>query len=185
MLNRARRATIVLMLLTAAGTAQADDVLLGRVDPETILAINPEWRANHDAFEPADSDVRRIASSPVEARLDTYFGSWCSDSRREVPRLLKILERASPQNLKVRFYGLDRTKKEPARLARKGAIVRVPTLILSVRGREIGRIVEKPQTTLEHDLAELFERAASPDSAGGAPTGGARLQAWLEACLCP
>jgi thioredoxin 1 len=150
-----------IVCLAVARAATADDVLLGRVRPESILSISDEWRANRDAYEPFDSDVRRIASLQVHATLDVYFGSWCSDSRREVPRLLKVLDRASPRHLRVRLFGLDRTKKEPVRLAKRGAIERVPTFILLAGGREVGRIVETPQASLEHDLAVLVERAAS------------------------
>jgi hypothetical protein len=155
-----RRLLTTLFLLAAARVTPAQEVLLGRVGPEAILSISPEWRTNREAYEPAEADIRVIASTPVKARLDVYFGSWCSDSRREVPRFLRILDRASPARLKVRYYGLDRTKKEPARLVRRGAIERVPTFILRADGREVGRIVETPQTTLENDLALLFQKAA-------------------------
>ncbi len=151
-----------LVLFAAAQASAAEDVLLGRVRPEAILSISEEWRTNRDAYEPSETDVRRIASLQVGATLDVYFGSWCSDSRREVPRLLKVLDRTSPRHLKVRFFGLNRTKKEPARLVKRGAIERVPTFILLVRGQEVGRIVETPQASLEHDLAVLVERAAVP-----------------------
>ena len=157
-----RRALTMLFVLSVARVTPAQEVLLGRVEPDAILSISPEWRTNREAYDPGEADLRVIASSPLAARLDVYFGSWCSDSRREVPRLLRILDRTSPANLKVRFYGLDRTKKEPARLVRRGAIERVPTFILSVDGREVGRIVETPQATLEHDLALLFQKAAAP-----------------------
>ena len=161
-----RTLALVLMLppiLTLApGPVASEEVLLGRVRPEAILSISDEWRSNRDAYEPAPEDVRRIAALRAPARLDVYFGSWCSDSRRELPRFLKILERASPNRLRVRYYGLDRTKKEPARLARRGSIERVPTFILLVGGREIGRIVETPSATLESDLAALIDRAGEP-----------------------
>jgi len=151
----------LLALLVAARAVAAETVLLGRVRPEAILSISEEWRQNRDAYRPSQTDIRRIALLQVPATLDVYFGSWCSDSRREVPRFLKILDEASPQRLKVRFFGLDRTKKEPARLVRRGAIQRVPTFILRSGGREVGRIVETPQTSLEHDLAVLIEDASS------------------------
>src|SRR2546425_630478 len=151
----------LLVLLFAARSVSADDVLLGRVRPGAILSISEEWRKNHDAYEPSVTDIQRIASLQVPATLDVYFGSWCSDSRREVPRFLKILDLAFPSNLKVRFFGLDRTKKEPARLVKRGAIEKVPTFILKTDGREVGRIVETPETSLEHELAVLVERAAS------------------------
>ena len=162
MSTRSRRALTMLFMLSVARGAPAQDVLLGRVEPDAILSISPEWRTNREAYDPAEADLRVIASTPLAARLDVYFGSWCSDSRREVPRLLRILDRTSPAHLKVRFYGLDRTKKEPARLVRRGAIERVPTFILRVDGREVGRIVETPQATLEHDLALLLQKAAAP-----------------------
>ena len=161
-MRTSRRVIGFLVLLVAAGSVWANDVVLGRVRPGTILSISEEWRKNHDAYEPSATDVQRIASLQVPATLDVYFGSWCSDSRREVPRFLKILDLASLSRLKLRFFGLDRTKKEPARLVKKGAIEKVPTFILKIDGREVGRIVETPETSLEHDFAVLVERAASP-----------------------
>ena len=159
----ARRVAGFLIGLAATPAVAADDaILLGKVRPEAILSISEEWRANRDAYEPSETDVGRIAALQVSASLDVYFGSWCSDSRREVPRLLKILDRSAPPGLKVTFYGLDRTKKKPARLARRGAIERVPTFILRFGRHEIGRIVETPPTSLEHDLAVLIESASPP-----------------------
>jgi len=131
---------------------------------DDILAISPEWVANRDAYEPAETDVRALAADTSRLTLEVYFGSWCGDSRRQVPRLLKILDQAAPRRMKVRFFALDRTKKEPARLVNGLGIEKVPTLILFVAGREVGRVVEVPRTTLEHDLSLLIERmrAATP-----------------------
>jgi len=154
--------TGVLTVSIATASVAADGVLLGRVKPRAILSISEESRQNRDSYQPTVTDVLRIASLKVPATLDVYFGSWCSDSRREVPRFLKILDLAAPRGLKVRYFGLDRTKKQPARLVRKGSVERVPTFILRSDGREIGRIVETPQTSLEHDLAVLVESAADP-----------------------
>ena len=153
-----RYVVVLCAFVPAARAWAADEVLLGRVRPSAILAISDTWRQNHDAYEPATEDLRVLASLRAPATLDIYFGSWCGDSRREVPRLLRILDRAAPPDLRVRFYGIDRAKKEPARLVKRAGIERVPTIVLSTARREIGRIVESPQSTLEHDLALLFER---------------------------
>ena len=90
-----RRALTMLFVLSVARVTPAQEVLLGRVEPDAILSISPEWRTNREAYDPAEADLRVIASSPLAARLDVYFGSWCSDSRREVPRLLRILDRSA------------------------------------------------------------------------------------------
>ena len=145
-----------LSLVPRAGAS--DDVLLGRVKPPAILAISAAWQEGHDSYEPAAADLTLLSVPRPHAHLDVYFGSWCGDSRREVPRLLKILDRAAPTGLRLRFYGVDRAKKEPKRLVQRARLERVPTLVVSAGGREIGRIVETPKSTLEHDLALLLEQ---------------------------
>lgn len=154
-----RHAAVALLLLAAAAPAGgAEKFLLGRVRPSALPSISPDWRKDYLAYEPAMEDLETLAALQGPAVLEVYFGSWCSDSRRELPRLMKILDRSSPPGLRVRFYGLDRTKTKPARLARRGSIERVPTFVLSAGGREVGRVVESPRSTLEHDLALLAAR---------------------------
>lgn len=153
-----RTALALLLLAVAAPARSAEKLLLGRVRPAALPSISEEWRKDYDAYEPAAADLETLAALEGPVVLEVYFGSWCSDSRRELPRLAKILDRSSPPGLRVRYYGLDRTKTKPARLARRGSIERVPTLVLSAGGQEIGRIVESPRSTLEHDLALLAER---------------------------
>lgn len=135
---------------------------LGRVREPDLRAMSETWVAGREAYSPEPADVRAIAALPRRAVLEVYFGSWCSDSRREIPRLLAVLEAAGPLPLRTRFYGIDRTKKEPARLVGKIGLERVPTFVLKVEGVEIGRIVERPQTTLEHDLALIIGRMPAP-----------------------
>jgi len=153
-----RCAVALSALLPASQAGASDDVLLGRTRASAILALSEAWQDGHDSYEPRAEDIHVLAARRSPATLDVYFGSWCGDSRREVPRLLKILDLAAPRDLRVRFYGVDRAKKEPARLVTRARIERVPTIILSAGRSEVGRIVEAPQSTLEHDLALLFQR---------------------------
>lgn len=152
-----RRAVLsgVLLAAVAVSARSAEEVLRGKVRPSALPSITESWATDYDAYEPAPDDLQTLATLRGPADLDVYFGSWCGDSRRELPRLAKILDRASLPGLRVRYFALDRTKTKPARLARRGSIERVPTIVLRVEGREIGRIVESPRTTLEHDLALL------------------------------
>lgn len=150
--------TVAVVLCLLPRPSQAEEIPLGRVRDSALRALAETWPTGEDSYSPDPADVRAIAALPGPAVLEVYFGSWCSDSRREVPRLLAILEAAGPRGLKTRFYGIDRAKKEPARLVAKIGLERVPTLVLRVEGEEIGRIVERPQTTLEHDLALIIGR---------------------------
>jgi thiol-disulfide isomerase/thioredoxin len=156
---------VPIAIFLAAGLpvpAGAEDDLLGRIQPADLLRLGEDWCPGHDGYVPAPEDLRRLASFDRPAVLEVYLGTWCPDSLREVPRLLRILEAASPGGLRLRLYGIDRTKTRPRRLVRRAGLERVPTLILKVDGIEVGRIVETPDTTLEHDLASLFARAGRP-----------------------
>jgi thiol-disulfide isomerase/thioredoxin len=145
---------------TPADEATPQPILLGKTRPSTILSLSPAWTAEHDGYKPAAADLPVIAAAPRGATIDVYFGSWCGDSRRGVPHFLRILEAATDTRIKVRYYGVDRTKTQPAGLLAGVGLVKVPTFIYKVGGREVGRIVESPNTTLEHDLALLIARTS-------------------------
>lgn len=144
-----------------APASEAHEPLLGRTKASAILAIAPEWRSGYDAYHPDPADVEAIRDAPPGSLLMVYFGSWCSDSRIGVPHFLKIVDEAHPSRLKVRYVGVDRSKKEPSAPLEGVGLELVPTFVLSVDGREVGRIVETPRTTLEHDLALLVGAAQS------------------------
>lgn len=86
-----------------------------------------------------------------------FLGTWCGDSRRYVPRFVKIMEKAGVSKKHVKFIGLDRDKKLPG-LTDKYQIKRVPTFIFVVNGTEIGRITEEPRFTLIRDIAYILAR---------------------------
>ena len=95
-----------------------------------------------------------------------FYGPWCSDSRRHVPVFLRIAEKAGIPDEQVRYYALDRSKKSGDGLTDQYAVEKVPTFIFLKRGKEIGRVVESPRTTLEGDIVAILVAAA--------PQGGAR-----------
>jgi thiol-disulfide isomerase/thioredoxin len=140
-------------------------ILLGETDPRAILNISPEWRHKYDGYHPAAEDVAMLRLAPKSSLLKVYFGSWCSDSREGVPHLLTALDVAGTHHLKAKYYAVDRSKKEPADLLEGVGLEYVPTIVLTVNGREIGRIVEAPRTTMEHDLALLVKTAVETSSA--------------------
>lgn len=94
--------------------------------------------------------------------IQLFFGTWCGDSRREVPRMLKVLIQAgfSPENISLVALGNADTlyKQSPAHEETGRNIIRVPTLIISKNGIETGRMVESPVETIERDLVNIFRR---------------------------
>jgi len=86
-----------------------------------------------------------------------YFGSWCSDSRREIPRFFKIIDYLNIDYDKIIITGLDRNKTAPNYQENKWNIQFVPTFIfLNKNKKEIGRIIETPIESLEQDFLDIL-----------------------------
>lgn len=86
--------------------------------------------------------------------IKIFFGTWCSDSRRELPRFMKILNFLGMKNFEI--VGLDRDKKSPKKLEKGMNIHHVPTFIIYKNGKELNRIVESPINSLELDFNSII-----------------------------
>lgn len=86
-----------------------------------------------------------------------FLGTWCSDTKRELPRFFKSMDQAGLSELQVILIGLDRSKKDTEELTEKWQIEFVPTFIFIRNGRELGRIVETPEDTLEGNIAQILQ----------------------------
>ncbi|HLP21124.1 MAG TPA: hypothetical protein VK174_12515 [Chitinophagales bacterium] len=117
-------------------------------DAEMRQWFLPEYRA----YEVNEGLLEKINQYLTGKQLVLVFGSWCSDSQREVPRWIKVLNRAgfSMENMKV--FGVSRNKKAPSFVVKKHNTIAVPTLVIYEKGKEVKRIVETPKGSFESDL---------------------------------
>ena len=86
------------------------------------------------------------------------MGTWCPDSRREVPRFMKVTGYLEFPADKVTFIGVDNAKISPIENMRLLDIQRVPTFIIYKNNIEAGRIIENPVTSLEQDMVNILSR---------------------------
>jgi hypothetical protein len=139
--------------------------------PTPVLVGALEWE---DLADLEGWDAERIGSEPDEAALDrlratsgnytvwTVLGSWCSDSRREVPRLQRVLEEVGGDRFRHRLIGVDRTKwiVEPGELGDvigARAVELVPTIVVvDEYGQEVGRVVESAEVPIEQLLVDFL-----------------------------
>ena len=95
--------------------------------------------------------------------IDIFLGSWCGDSKREVPRMLKILSKANFDTTRLSLVFVNNNtenyKQSPQHEEQGKNIHHVPTFIFYDHNREIGRIVESPVTNLERDMTQIIQRA--------------------------
>jgi len=89
-----------------------------------------------------------------------YMGTWCSDSQEWVPKFVKLWEMMGLTMENVKIIGVhdadDKRKHAPDRSDIKYNIEMVPTFIFFEKGKEIGRIIEYPETELENDVANIL-----------------------------
>jgi thiol-disulfide isomerase/thioredoxin len=90
--------------------------------------------------------------------IKIVMGTWCPDSRREVPRFMRILDIWRFPVSMVTFIGVDNAKLSTVVEYDKLGIQRVPTFIIYKNNIEAGRIIEKPSTSLEQDMVNILTR---------------------------
>ncbi len=149
-------------LLGCAGTApsSADAPDRGWVARD-ILDTPPyaPFHAGYDTAKIAPEFVPMIRQVREGVEVTIFFGAWCGDSKREVPRFLTLADQSGFPKSSIRLYALDRTKRSDDGLTQKFAIERIPTFIFLKDGKEIGRITESPTSTMEGDVLTILARS--------------------------
>ncbi|MFP5214117.1 MAG: TlpA family protein disulfide reductase [Acidobacteriota bacterium] len=119
------------------------------------------WNAfAYDTYSPSETETGKLSrlAQEKEAAFLIFGGSWCPDTVSQMPEILKILDHARIPHEKVAIYGLDRQLREESGTAQNYGIERVPTLVVTSKDQEIGRIIEFPDASWEEDLAKILSR---------------------------
>lgn len=134
-------------------------VWYGLVPAERLDAGISGWREERERYQPDGAVLETLATARLRYRITVAMGTWCGDSREQLPRLQAVLARlgaASPFEA-PRFIGVDRSKQAPADLYSFGDVDLVPTIVVSMEGSEVGRIVETPTSgSIEGDLVRIL-----------------------------
>jgi dipeptidyl aminopeptidase/acylaminoacyl peptidase len=145
-------------------------VVMGEVTRDRILVDLPDWDDEFFEFEPDPAIIGEIANYMHDVEITVLLGTWCSDSRREIPRLWKILDEIGYPADEVTLYAVgssrftsempipDELLEWSIRIKEQYGVERVATIIFYRGGEEIGRIVETPEATLEGDLLVIISK---------------------------
>ena len=145
--------------------AKGNKKLLGPIDREG-LNQEPfaEWfNKNYDAYLINDRVVKAMKDSLSGYHIKVFLGTWCGDSKREVPRFFKILDDAQFPSGQLEVIALDREanayKQSPSGEEKGLNIHRVPAFIFYKDGKEVNRIVEYPVMDLERDILTIVSHS--------------------------
>jgi hypothetical protein len=137
-----------------------ESMLLGLATKQVIISDSSfSWYAqNQKGYEPSADIITAIAHVKDSISFVVFAGTWCDDSQFILPRFFRLLEKAGVDDSRVRFYAVDRNKKTPDGSADAFRVERVPTMIVFISGKEIGRVVEYGKTGhWDEELAALIK----------------------------
>ena len=104
-----------------------------------LLSSNPVYQRGAKGYNPDTAILKRLKDHKESVRVLTFFGSWCPHCKAHLPLLLKVEQGLTGSKIQFDYYGLPRPFGDDAE-AKKYGITGVPTAILFVDGKEIGRI---------------------------------------------
>jgi thiol-disulfide isomerase/thioredoxin len=131
--------------------------LLGSVSATEVLG--------HDVFLAGYKDTK-ISAEEMETfgaivgdiKLQVLFGTWCHDSQREVPQIIRLAEEVANPNISLSLMAVSRDKSSPADAVARYQLKYTPTIIVFKSGKEVGRIIEKPEKNWASDIATMLEK---------------------------
>lgn len=147
-----------------------DPMLVGVLENED-LRQEPfdEWfDSGYGDYEVGPATLAKLteAAADDELSVEIFFGTWCQDSQREVPRVLRVLDEAQFPGSRVTLYGLSDHpgvfKTTPDGHEQELLVHRTATIVVLRDGVELGRLVEKPSATLEEDLLAILNGSPAP-----------------------
>jgi len=143
-------------------TKADSDILLGytNLDGLKMAPFNTWFQTEHDSYQPDIVTLNQIDKKDFghKFKISIVMGTWCSDSQREVPRWIKILETIEYPINSVEIINVDTKKLADGTDVNQLNIKKIPTFIIYKQKNEIGRIIESPELSLEKDLVKIVKK---------------------------
>lgn len=157
----------MVILTVNAQQLKPDAILYGKINPGDLTAAPYNKWFDKGFKEYSSNTETKNKFTPALTKgisIEIFFGSWCGDSKRELPRFLKLLDeiKFNMGNVKlIAVGGSDSLYKQSPQGEEKGkGIYRVPTIIVYRNGAEVNRINEYPALSLEKDFFSIVNGEA-------------------------
>ena len=133
------------------------DSLTGRQSAGALTEYDPSYAKGAELYQPNDSLVAQLRQQQAPVRVQVFFNSKCAVCKQMVPRILKLERALRGSKIAFDYYGLPDSYKGDAEMERKD-VHGVPTGIVYVDGKEVGRIVggewQMPELAIKNVLIQ-------------------------------
>lgn len=134
------------------------DVIRGYCDAEglkTTVWVD-FYEGTFNDYQPDMEIIMNLIPVMNNIKVVVTLGTWCGDSKEHVPAFIKILSLMAYDFSGLTMIGLDRNFDSGETGIRPYDTEKVPTFIFYSEGKEIGRIIETPEGSLEEHMATIF-----------------------------
>jgi len=125
----------------------------GGITTDVLLSDYDKFNEQYKAFTPTAQDIALMQKLKGK-ELIVLFGTWCHDSEREVPKLIKLLEESKVKLASINYVAVGYDKRDADGIAEANDLQFTPTFIVKQNGKELVRVIEKPTGTLAQDLTQ-------------------------------
>jgi len=113
--------------------------LLGSRSGAELKAHSADYTRRAQAYQPNPQAIAALrAMGPATVRV--FFGSWCPHCRENVPHILKVEDALRGSKIRFEYFGLPQEHLAEVPQAKQWKVQGVPTGIVLVGGREVGRL---------------------------------------------
>jgi thiol-disulfide isomerase/thioredoxin len=128
--------------------------LLGLKKAAELKRHTPEYVQSARTYTPNAVSVAKLKSQARPVRLLVFFGSWCPHCKEMLPHLLRVEDEIKGSKIQIDYRGLPRDFNDPD--AQRLQIHEVPTAIVFMNGKEIGRLTKNDWAAPEVALSVLL-----------------------------
>lgn len=134
------------------------NVFVGVISEAILQNEYPWFLAEYNSYTTDSVLLGQIRDHIPEVSISIFMATWCQDCHTQIPRFYKILNEANIDESRLENVAMDENKQTPDNYEEGMNIEKIPTFIFFKHGEELGRIVEKPKVTLEHDILEILKK---------------------------
>jgi len=140
-------------------TIEGEPFIMGKINRQNLLTYeHSKWFSEeYNRYKIPNGWIEKNKASLNEMSLKLFLGTWCEDSEREVPGMLKLIDFSNFDNSKIEIYAVSGEKNTLENYEKGLNITNVPTLIFYKNGKEINRFVEFPNISLAKDLEAIIQ----------------------------
>lgn len=136
---------------------EGNEILVGRISYAQMTQYSKAWfDKEYDFYRINIELLEKIKPLLKDKRVVLIMGTWCEDSQREVPGMMKILNQAGYNTAEMEIIAIDEDKRTKEGLEKVYKLAYIPALIFFDGEKEMNRIVEFPINSLEQDILDIL-----------------------------